>query len=154
MSGDELQFKEKKRKFLQDADKKAFQTMLRFEEYLAQASLTKIHAELIKIRVSQINGCSYCIDKHIQDAIQYGEEHRRIHLLAVWHEVSCFSKEERIILGLCDCITLIHQQGVPDDIYNQAIAVLGQQYTTEVMMAIIAMNAWNRVGITTGRSPE
>jgi len=154
MSINKLEFKPHNRKLLGDVDKKAFQTMLRFEEYLAQTSLSKIHAELIKIRVSQINGCSYCIDKHIQDAIQYGEDHRRIHLLSAWHEVPCFSKEERAILALCDCITLIHQQGVPSDIYDQALEVLGQQYFTEVMMAIIAMNAWNRVGITTGRIPE
>lgn len=143
-----------KRKFLKDVDPDAFETMLGFEKYLAKSSLTKIHAELIKIRVSQINGCSYCIDKHIQDALKYGEDPRRIFVLSTWRETPFFSKEEQAILALLEAMTLISQHGVPDDVYDTAIDVLGQKYTTEVMMAVIAMNAWNRVGITTGRQPE
>lgn len=142
------------RKPLNIADPKAYQTMLAFETYLAQTSLSKIHAELIKIRVSQLNGCSYCIDKHVKDALAAGENPRRIYLLTVWREVSLFSPEERAILALADEMTLIHQHGVSDAVYNNAIEVLGQSYTTEVMMGIIAMNAWNRVGITTAKHPE
>ena len=141
------------RKILKDVDPSAFEAMLGFEKYLAHSSLNKIHAELIKIRVSQINGCSYCIDKHTQDALKAGEDPKRIFLLAVWRDTPFFSIQERAILALSEQMTLISQQGVTDDVYDAAIDVLGQQYTTEVMMAIIAMNAWNRVGITTGREP-
>ena len=143
-----------KRKFLKDVDAKAFDAMLGFERYLAGTSLTKIHAELIKIRVSQINGCSYCIDKHIKDALAYGEDQRRIFLLSTWRHTQLFSEQERAILALLEEITLIAEKGVSDEVYDEAIQVLGQQYTTEVMMAVIAMNAWDRVGITTGREPE
>lgn len=143
-----------KRKFLNDADPKAFKVMLGFEKYLSESSLDKIHAELIKIRVSQINGCAYCLDKHIEDALKLGENPRRIFVLSTWRETPFFSKEEQAILALSEQMTMISQQGVTDAVYDTAIAVLGQAYTTEVMMAIIAMNAWNRVGITTGREPE
>jgi len=143
-----------KRKYLQDVDPRAYEVMLGFERYLAQTSLTKTHAELIKIRVSQLNGCSFCIDKHTKDALKYGEEPRRIFLLSVWRETPLFTEEERAILALTDAITLIAENGVPDDVYDNAIRVLGQQYTTEVMMAVVAMNAWTRIGITTGRHPE
>ncbi len=143
-----------KRKFLKDVDSKAFEVMLGFENYLANSSLNQIHAELIKVRVSQINGCAYCIDKHIQDALKIGENPRRIFVLSAWRETPFFSKEERAILALAEEMTLISQHGVSDDVYDTAINVLGQQYTTEVMMGIIAMNAWNRVGITTGREPQ
>lgn len=143
-----------KRKLLRDADPKAFQAMMAFEQYLAQASLSKIHAELIKIRVSQINGCAYCIDKHIKDALLAGEDSRRIHLLSVWRDTTFFSEEEQAILALAEEMTLIAGKGVSDATYDRAIDLLGQQYTTEVMMGIIAMNAWNRVGITTERQPE
>nr|WP_294794310.1 carboxymuconolactone decarboxylase family protein [uncultured Mucilaginibacter sp.] len=143
-----------KRKFLKDVDPGAFEAMLGFERYLAASSLTKTHAELIKIRVSQINGCSYCIDKHIKDALSYGEDPRRIYLLAVWRETPLFSEQERAILALLEEVTLIAQNGVSDKVYDEALSVLGQKYLTEVMMAVIAMNAWNRVGITTGRQPE
>lgn len=128
--------------------------MMGFEKYLAETSLTKTDAELIKIRVSQINGCSFCIDKHIKDALKYGEDPRRIFLLTAWRETNLFTVKERAILALAEEITLIHQHGVSDEVYNNALEVLGQTYLTEVMMGIIAMNAWNRVGITTGRIPE
>ncbi|MDR2269298.1 MAG: carboxymuconolactone decarboxylase family protein [Sphingobacterium sp.] len=143
-----------KRKFLRDVDPKAFDVMLGFENYLAKSSLNRIHAELIKIRVSQINGCAYCIDKHIQDALKIGEEPRRIFVLSAWRETPFFSPEERAILALTEEMTLISQHGVSDNVYDAAINILGQQYTTEVMMGIIAMNAWNRVGIATGRKPQ
>lgn len=142
------------RMLLKEADPDAFKAMLRFDEYLGKSPLTKTHAELIKIRVSQINGCSYCIDKHIRDAVSYGEEHRRIHLLPVWHEVPFFTMKERAILALCEEVTMISDHGVSDEVYNNAISVLGQPYTIVVLMAIISMNAWNRVGITTKRVPE
>ncbi|WCT10744.1 carboxymuconolactone decarboxylase family protein [Mucilaginibacter jinjuensis] len=142
-----------KRKILREVDPKAFNTMMAFERYLAESSLTKTHAELIKIRISQINGCAYCLDKHIKDALSYGERGQRIHLLAVWRDTDFFTAEEQAILALAEAITLI-STGVSDAVYDNAINLLGQQYTTEVMMAVIAMNAWNRVGITTDRKPE
>jgi AhpD family alkylhydroperoxidase len=142
------------RKKLNEVDPRAFQTMMGFEKYLAETSLTKTDAELIKIRVSQINGCSFCIDKHIKDALKYGEDPRRIFLLTAWRETNLFTVKERAILALAEEMTLIHQQGITDEVYNNALEALGQNYLTEVMMGIIAMNAWNRVGITTGRIPE
>lgn len=142
------------RKKLNEADPKAFQTMLAFEKYLGESSLTKTDAELIKIRVSQINGCSFCIDKHIKDALKYGEDPRRIFLLTTWRETNLFTVKERAILALAEEVTLIYQHGVSDEVYNIALEALGQNYITEVMMGIIAMNAWNRVGIATGRIPE
>lgn len=142
------------RTILKDADPKAYETMLAFEKYLAASSLSKTHAELIKIRVSQINGCSYCIDKHIADALRYGEDSRRLFVLTAWRETTFFSEKEKAILALAEEMTLISQHGVSDEVYGNAMKVLGQKYTAEVMMGIIAMNAWNRVGIATGRMPE
>lgn len=142
-----------KRKILREADPKAFNIMMAFERYLAESSITKTHAELIKIRVSQINGCAYCLDKHIKDALSYGERGQRIHLLAVWRDTNFYTPEEQAILALTEVITMISGD-VSDTVYDNAINLLGQQYTTEVMMAVIAMNAWNRVGITTDRKPE
>lgn len=143
-----------KRKTLQQADPQAFQTMLAFEKYLAESPLTKTHAELIKIRVSQINGCAYCLNKHTKDARAAGETEQRIYLLSAWKEVSFFSKEEKAILALTEEMTLISLRGVSDEVYDKAIELLGQQYTAAVMMGIVAMNAWTRIGITTARKIE
>ncbi|HEV2478466.1 MAG TPA: carboxymuconolactone decarboxylase family protein [Puia sp.] len=142
-----------KRMFLRDADSKAFAVLMGFEKYLAESSLDKIHAHLIKIRVSQLNGCSYCIDKHAQEALAIGETGRRLFLLTCWRETPFFTPEERAILALTEEMTLLSPHGVADGTYDAVLALLGQQYTTEVMMAIIAMNAWNRVGIATNRRP-
>jgi AhpD family alkylhydroperoxidase len=143
-----------RRKLLRDADPQAFNIMMGFDSYLATSSLTKTHWELIKIRVSQINGCAYCIDKHSRDALKLGESAQRIYLLSVWRETDFFSAEEEAILALAEDITLIARKGVSDKVYDNALDLLGQKYLTEVMMAIIAMNAWNRVGITTERKPD
>lgn len=142
------------RKTLQEVDPLAFNAMLGFEKYLAQSELKKAHANLIKIRVSQLNGCGFCINKHTQEARTAGETEKRIYLLNAWKEAPCYSAEEKAILALVEVITFIAVKGVPDDIYQQALDLLGQTYTTTVMMAIIAMNAWNRVGITTARVIE
>lgn len=144
----------KKREFLKDVDTKAFKVMLGFEQYLSESSLNRIHAELIKIRVSQINGCTYCMDKHIRDALAYGEDPRRIFVLSHWRDTPFFSEEEQAILALTEQITRISVHGVTDELYNRALLLLGQQYLTEVIMGVIAMNAWNRIGITTGREPQ
>ncbi|PST81687.1 hypothetical protein C7T94_18920 [Pedobacter yulinensis] len=142
-----------KRQFLQDSDPQAFRTMLAFEQYLAASPLSPIHAELIKIRVSQLNGCSFCIDKHTRDALKYGESMQRILLLPCWRETDLFDEQEQAILSLAESVTNISVKGVPDEIYQPAHALLGEKYFTAVLMGIIAMNAWNRVGITTGRMP-
>ncbi|MGH7237977.1 MAG: carboxymuconolactone decarboxylase family protein, partial [Candidatus Saccharimonadales bacterium] len=110
-----------KRKTLKEADPKAFGTMMAFEKYLTESSLTKKDAELIKIRVSQINGCSYCIDKHIKDALAAGENPRRIFLLTAWRETTLFTDRERAILALAEAITLVHRHGIQDEVYNHAL---------------------------------
>jgi len=127
--------------------------MLAFDQYLEESVLTKAHWEMIKIRVSQINGCAYCIDKHSKDAMKAGESAQRIYLLPVWRETSFFTEEEQSILALAEEMTLIAQKGVSDEVYDRALELLGQEYLTAVMMAVIAMNAWNRVGIATARTP-
>jgi len=138
------------RTILRDADPEAFKVMMGFERYLSQSSLTKTHAELIKIRVSQINGCSYCIDKHITDAIAAGESHRRIHLLSVWRDTPFFSEEERAILALAEEMTHLSSHGVSDEVYENAAKLFDEKYLAEILLAIITINSWNRLAITTG----
>jgi AhpD family alkylhydroperoxidase len=143
-----------KRKTLPEADPKAYRTMQAFEKYLAESSLDKIHAELIKIRVSQINGCAFCLNMHTADARKLGETELRIYLLDAWREATFYSKEERAILALAEEMTVLSKHGIADAVYDHALEVLGQQYLTEVIMAIVTMNSWNRIGIVTGLHAE
>jgi len=130
----------------------AYKAMLGLEKYLTTTSIQPLHQEMIRIRASQINGCAYCVDKHTTDARKRGETERRINALTVWRETPFFTEEEKAILTLTEAVTLI-THGVPDELYQQAAKTLGEKLTAEVIMAAITINAWNRIGITTGMLP-
>jgi len=141
-----------KRLKMDQAEPDGYNVMFAFEKYLGTTSLTKIHKELIKIRASQINGCAFCIDMHTKDARKAGEREQRIYALNAWRETPFFTEEEQAILALTEEITLIHKH-VSDATYNRAVDVLGEKYTAQVIMAIVAINAWNRIGIVTQLVP-
>ncbi|MBB6112678.1 alkylhydroperoxidase AhpD family core domain-containing protein [Mucilaginibacter lappiensis] len=130
----------------------AYKAMLGFDHYLNSTGLTKTHKELIKIRASQINGCAYCIDMHTKDARKAGETEQRIYALNAWRETPFFTEEERAILALTEEVTLI-QNHVSDKTYEAAASILDEHYLAQVIIAIIAINAWNRIGIATGMQP-
>jgi AhpD family alkylhydroperoxidase len=130
----------------------AYQAMLGFENYLNNTDLSKTHKELIKIRTSQINGCAYCIDMHTKDARKAGETEQRIYALNAWRDTPFFTPEERAILALTEEVTLI-QNHVSEKTYEAAAQLLDEHYLAQVIMAIITINAWNRIGIATGMQP-
>src|SRR5690606_20100170 len=100
----------------------AYAAMMGLENYLATTELQPTHKELIKIRASQIDGCAYCLDLHTRAARARGESEQRIYLLSAWRETTLFTEEERAILALTEAITLIHLEGVPDQVYQDAAA--------------------------------
>lgn len=134
-------------------DPAAYKVMGALEEYLKGTELTQIQHELIRIRASQINGCAYCVDKHSQDARTHGETERRIYALTVWRETPFFNQEERSILAITEAVTLISEAGIPEDVYQEAITVLGEVKTAQTIMAANIINAWNRIGIGTEMQP-
>lgn len=130
-----------------------YKMMLAFEKYLHGTSLSEVHRNLIRIRASQINGCSYCVDMHTQEAREAGESERRIYALTSWKETPFFSDDERAVLALTEEVTLITQR-VSDGTYANAISVLGEKYVAEVIFAVIVINGWNRIGVATNMVPE
>lgn len=142
-----------KRMDLSVIEPEGFKTMLGFEKYIAATDLTKIHYELIKIRASQINGCAYCLNMHNKDARKYGETEQRLYTLSAWRDTSFFTQEEQAILALTEEVTNIKNH-VSEETYNNAVKVLGEKYTAQVIMACIIINGWNRIAITTGLMPE
>lgn len=130
----------------------AYKAMLAMEKYIAGTQLKPIHKELIRIRASQINGCGYCLDMHTRDARKIGETEQRIYLLSAWKETNLYSPEECAILALTEEITLISGQ-VSDASYEKAVTVLGEVYLAQVIMLIIGINMWNRIGITSKMEP-
>jgi AhpD family alkylhydroperoxidase len=142
-----------KRMDLSVVEAEGYKVMLAFEKYLAATELTKTHKELIKIRASQINGCAFCLDMHSKDALKYGENQQRIFTLSAWRDTPFFTREEQAVLALTEEVTLIANH-VSDKTYNEAVAVLGEKYTAQVIFAIITINGWNRISIATGKMPE
>lgn len=117
--------------------------------YIDKTALTKTHQELIKIRASQINGCAFCIDMHTKDALKHGETIDRIVLLNAWREVNdLYTKEERIVLALTEAVTLISHEGIPSELYKEASETFNANYLSQIIVAIVGINSWNRIAIS------
>jgi AhpD family alkylhydroperoxidase len=127
----------------------AYQAMMNLEKYISTTAITPIHKELIKIRASQVNGCAYCINMHTADARKLGISEQQIYLLSAWREADVYSEEEKAILALTEEVTLINNH-VSEEVYQNAANLFDEKYLAEIIMMIITINAWNRIGITTG----
>ncbi|HRP44449.1 MAG TPA: carboxymuconolactone decarboxylase family protein [Ginsengibacter sp.] len=130
-------------------DPAAIQAMLGLEKYLAQSGLDKKLYELIKTRASQINGCAHCLNMHTRDALKIGETAQRLFLLDAWRETELFTDKERAALALTEAMTLIANNQVPDEVYDEAAKHLSEKELVAVIMAVVAINGWNRIAITT-----
>jgi AhpD family alkylhydroperoxidase len=137
---------------INQADPAAYRAIMAMENYIESTGLTTKHKDLIKIRTSQINGCTYCIDMHTSDARKSGETERRIYGLTSWRETPFFDEQERAILALTEEVTLISGK-VSDETYDKAASLFDKAYLAQLIMAIITMNVWNRVGVTTKMEP-
>ncbi|CAG5017204.1 hypothetical protein DYBT9275_05723 [Dyadobacter sp. CECT 9275] len=133
----------------------AFKAMYGLEGYLAKAEISKSLKEIIKIRASQINNCAYCIDMHTKDAIKNGETYQRIFLLSAWREATkFFTEEEQTVLAMTEEITLIHQKGLTGETYQQATKFFTETQIAQIIMAIVTINAWNRIAVSTHQQIE
>ncbi|MFF7187380.1 carboxymuconolactone decarboxylase family protein [Streptomyces sp. NPDC008222] len=124
------------------------------EESAAVAGLDPLLVELLKIRVSQINGCAFCLRMHTRDALKRGEKSDRIAVLPAWEETGYFSETERAALRLTEVITRVSQGHVSDDDYGAAAAVLTEEQISAVAWLATVMNAFNRVAITSRYSVD
>src|SRR5690606_23461126 len=130
---------------IQELEPDSYSAMLALEGYLRSSRLSKTHLELIKIRASQINGCAFCLNMHTRDALKQGETNQRIFLLNAWKETTLFTEEERTILAMTEEVTLINHRGLTDETYKQAQSLFDENYIAQVIMAIVTINAWNRI---------
>ena len=99
--------------------------------------------ELVKLRVSQMNQCAFCIDMHSKDALSQGEANDRIIGLNAWRDMPFYSKVERAALEWAEHLTL--GKSVVDDVYQGAVEVLGEQAVVDLTLAVNAINSWNRI---------
>lgn len=125
----------------------AYRAMATFDRSI---ELDSVLRELVKIRASQLNGCAYCIALHTRDARKAGESEQRLYALAAWRESRLFTERERAALELTDTITKIGENGVPDTVYERATSEFSASELANLIFAITAINAWNRIAVTSG----
>ncbi|MDQ6816733.1 MAG: carboxymuconolactone decarboxylase family protein [Actinomycetota bacterium] len=130
----------------------SYKVMRELDGSLAEYGLDRRLILLVQTRVSQINGCAFCIDMHIKEAVHLGESMHRCYSLDAWRETSYYSPEERAALALAEAMTKLVPGGVPDTIWDDAAGQFEPRRLAGLVMTIVCINAWNRMAITT-RSP-
>lgn len=139
----------------QTVNPESLETLLKLEGFIRKSGLDMQIYELIKIRASQINGCAYCVDMHTKEMLKLGETQQRINLISVWHEASdLFTAKEKAVLKLTEAVTLISKNGVPQEIYEEVREFFTKKEYVDLIMAVNAINSWNRMAISTGMFPE
>ena len=108
---------------------------------------------LIDLRVSQINGCAYCVDLYSADALREGDTEQRVHNVVVWHESPFYSDRERAAFAWAEAVTLVSQTHVPDEAYTEARRQFSEKELSDLTLAIATMNAWNRMAISFRKLP-
>jgi len=132
----------------------AYKAMSALDKFIAISGIDKLQKEMIRIRASQINGCAYCVNHHTKDARKLGETEQRIYLISVWREApNIFTEEEQLLLAITEEVTLIHRHGLNDNLYTKAIEFFGEEKTAQIIMLIITINAWNRIGVSLNMHP-
>lgn len=132
---------------ISQSDPQAYQAMLGLETYIRKSGLKPQLLHLIKTRASQINGCAFCIDMHTKEARADGESEQRLYALNAWAETPFFTPAERAALALTEVVTRISEQAVPDAIYAEVCQYFAEAEVTQLLMAIVTINSWNRLAI-------
>lgn len=138
---------------LEKVDPRALRAMFGLETYVRESGLEPSLALLIKVRASQINGCAYCIDMHTKDARARGETEQRLYMLNAWRESPFYTERERAALEWTEAVTLITEGHVPDEVYERVREQFGEQELVSVTLAVVAINSWNRLAISSRAVP-
>jgi AhpD family alkylhydroperoxidase len=125
-----------------------YRAMLGLEHYVRHCGLESSLLELVRLRASQINGCAFCVDMHTKDARAGGESEQRLYAVAVWHEAPFFTERERAALAWTEAVTLVPSSHVPDDAYARVRQHFGEKELTDLTLAIVAINGWNRLAVS------
>ena len=115
---------------------------------LQESSLPRELLELVNLRVSQINGCAYCIDMHSRSLLTHGVSVDKVVLVPVWQEAEAlFTDKERAALAWAETLTRVAETNAPDADYERVAAILGEKELADLTMAVALMNAFNRIGV-------
>ncbi|WP_230480783.1 carboxymuconolactone decarboxylase family protein [Sphingomonas sp. Leaf21] len=125
----------------------AIKAMMALEQSFTKSGLEHDLLELVKFRVSQINGCAFCLHMHSTDLRRHGESEMRLYMLSAWRESSLYSDRERAALGWAEALTRLPETGAPDADYDAVKAAFSDAEQVWLTMAIGAINTWNRLQV-------
>lgn len=123
------------------------QAMYKLQKFSEESGLERPLLELMKTRVSQMNGCAFCIDMHTKDARAAGETEQRLYGLSAWREAPYYSERERAALAWAEVVTNISQTHASDEEYEAVRGQFSEEELVKLTMAVIAINGWNRRAI-------
>jgi AhpD family alkylhydroperoxidase len=135
------------------ASPKAYEAMSGLERHVRQSGLSHRLLELVKTRVSQLNGCAFCLDMHTKDARAAGESEQRLYALSAWRETPFFDVRERAALAWAEAVTCLGQGHVPDEVYAEVRPHFDDQQLVDLTLAIVTINGWNRLSIAFRKEP-
>jgi AhpD family alkylhydroperoxidase len=125
----------------------AIQALSSAGKYLHAEKFDPILKALVELRVSQINGCAYCLNLHNQEARAHGEKQQRLDCLSAWRETTFFTEREQAALAWAESLTLIADTHAPDDVYANVSKHFQGKELVDLTLVIINMNAWNRLSV-------
>jgi len=135
------------------ANPEAMRLLGALEQRIAKSGIEKPLAELLRLRVSQINGCAYCLDMHFSDAVKAGEQTRRLATLSAWRETPFFSDRERAALAWTEAVTLVADTHVPDAVWEGIRPHFTPEELVDLMLLVTTINTWNRFAIAFRKMP-
>ncbi len=126
---------------------KLMQPVLALNHAVETCGLERSLLHLIKLRASQINGCSFCVDMHAHEARADGESEQRLYLVAAWRESPLFTGRERATFAWTEALTLVAQGGVPDVLYTETRKQFSEEELVKLTVAVSIINTWNRLSV-------
>jgi AhpD family alkylhydroperoxidase len=115
--------------------------------YLSKSPVEESLRNLIYFRVSQINGCAFCLDMHSKDLRAAGESEQRLYMLEAWRDTPFYTDRERAALAWTEAVTKITGGKVPDEIYEEALRQFSDEELIDLTIAVITINSYNRINI-------
>ncbi|WP_214629622.1 carboxymuconolactone decarboxylase family protein [Paenibacillus agaridevorans] len=128
----------------------AMNIMMSMDTYIKLTEIDPALIELIKIRVSQVNGCAFYLNLHTAEGRKMGETEQRIYCVSVWEECTFYTEEEKAALELAEHVTMVSNMRVPDSLYNHIRRYYGEKDYADLVFMINQINIWNRLSIAMG----
>jgi len=130
-----------------------YKAMFGVHTYVQGCGLELGLLELVRLRVSQINGCAFCVAMHVPLGRKYGLSENQLQLVATWKEAPVYSARERAALAWAEAVTSLRDQEVPDAVYAQVEASFTAQEIANLTLSIAEINSWNRLMVASRTPP-